>query len=194
MAVARIGRILRLPHEGARGYEDDVILELGVARHVRLRLAQSGPFLWRVDPRTSQFANNHGELRDAELFADIPDEVREVLLVFRHGGLRIHAVVPALIPDEASQFDLSSIIGGEILFKVRQGLADFGDHLHVIRADLTAGARRTKIAVEALTSPSGLDEQDLIAIGRADHVTELELRPEMVLTAIHGVADRQSAG
>ncbi|MEY3853592.1 MAG: hypothetical protein RI910_2572, partial [Verrucomicrobiota bacterium] len=119
--------------------------------------------------------------------------MREVLFVFRHGGLRIHAVVPALIPDEASQFDLSAVVSREILFQVRQGLADFSDHLHVIRTDLSAGAGRTEIPVEALTSPGGLDEQDLIAIGRTDHVPELELRSEVMLADIGAEPERQRA-
>ena len=99
MAMSRVRRILRLSHERARGHEDDVVLELGVVRHVRLRLAQGGPLLRGVDPRPREFTDDDRQLRDAELLADIPDQVREVLLVFRHGGLRVHAVVPALIPD-----------------------------------------------------------------------------------------------
>ena len=194
MAVARIRRVFRLPHESARRDEDDVILKLRIARHIGLRLAQGGPFLRGVEPRAREFADDDRKLRGAELFADISDQVREVLFVFRYGGLRFHAVVPALIPDEAGQFDLRPVVSREILLQVRQGLADFGDHLHVIRTDLAAGARRTEIPVEALASPRGLDEQDLIAIGRADHVTELELRAEMMFAAIHRIADRQSAG
>ena len=120
--------------------------------------------------------------------------MREVLLVFRDGGLGIHTIVPSLIPDEASQLNWGAVVGRKIFLQVRQSRTDLGHHLRVIRTDHAARAGRAEIAVEALTSPSGLDEQDLIAVDLADDMAKLELRPEMVLTAIHGVADRQSAG
>ena len=189
MPVARIRRVLRLADEVTSRHKHDVVLKLRIFRHVRLRLTQSRPLLRRVDPGTGQLADDHGELRRTELLADIANQVHQILLILRDGGLGIHTIVPTLIPDEPGQLDRGTVVGRKILLQVRQGRTDFGHHLRVIRTDHAARARRTKIAVEALTSPSGLDEQDLIAIGLSDDMAKLELRPEMVLTAIHGVAD-----
>ena len=194
MAMARIGRVLRLADEITGRHEHDVILEFRAFGDGGLGVSQSRPLLRCVDPGTRQLADDHGKLRRTELLADIANQVHQILLILGDSGLRIHAVVPTLIPDEASQLDRGTVIGRKILLQVRQSRTDFGDHLKIIWADHSAGAGRAEIAVEALTSPSGLDEQDLIAVDLADDMAKLELRPEMVLTAIHGVADRQSTG
>ena len=113
----------------------------------------------------------------------------EVLFILRYGGLRIHAVVPTLIPDEAGELDLRAVVCREILLQIGQRLTHLGDHLRVIRTDLTAGARRTEIAIEALASPGGLDEQHLVAVGLTDDVSELIFGTEVMLAHVRTEAE-----
>jgi hypothetical protein len=118
----------------------------------------------------------------------------EVLLILWHGGLRIHAVVPTLIPDEAGELDLRAVVSREILLQVCQRLTHLGDHLRVIWTDLTASARRTEITIEALASPSGLDEQHLIAVGLTDDMPELILGAEVMLADIRTETEGKRTG
>ena len=69
-----------------------------------LGLAELGPFRWRLDPWAGEFADDDGELGRLQITANIVDEVHQVLLILGHGSLGVHAIVPALIPDEASEF------------------------------------------------------------------------------------------
>ena len=158
MTMTRVRRILRLAHEITGRDEDDVILEFRALRDGGLRVAQGCPFLRGVDPWARQLADDDREFRHAKLLTHIVDQMDEVLFILRHGGLGIHTVVPALIPDEAGQLDRGTVVSRKIFLQIRQCFADFGDHLKIIRADLAASARRTEITVQALASPCRLDE------------------------------------
>lgn len=120
--------------------------------------------------------------------------MNQVLLVLRHGVLRIDAIVPALIPDEAGQLVALPLVRREVRLEIGQRLAHVGQHLRVIRADRTAGAGRAEVLVETLAAPGDLDEQHLVVEVVAEDVAELQLRTEVMLAAVDGEAHRERPG
>ena len=81
----------------------------------------------------------------------------------------------------------------EVLPDRTERLAILRDHPGVVGPGRPLRARRPKVLVEALATPRGLDQQDRLIEVVADDVAELELGPEVVLAAIHRVADGQLA-
>ena len=119
MTMARIRGVLRLADEVTSRHKHDVVLEFRAFGDGGLGVSQSRPLLRCVDPGSGQLADDHGELRRPELLADIADQVREVLLILRDGGLGIHTIVPTLIPDEAGQLDRGTIVSRKVLLQIR---------------------------------------------------------------------------
>ena len=191
MAVAGIRRIFGFADEIVRLDEEHVASELGTCRCRRLGLAQRGPLARGLHPRAGQLTDDDRQVRRVQFLAHVLDEVHQVGFVFRHGRLRLAAVVPSLIPYEAAEFVAAAVIAGEIGLQIRQRLANFRDHLRVVRTYLAARARRAEILVQALAAPRGLDDQDLIVEVVADDPAELQLRAKVMLVAVDGEAHGQ---
>ena len=75
--------------------EQDGPFELGSLGSFPLSVPQRCPFFGSLDPRAGQFADDDRQLRSVELFADIVNEVDQILFVLGNRMLRIDAVIPA---------------------------------------------------------------------------------------------------
>src|SRR5262249_47457254 len=148
---------------------------------------------WRFDPGAGQLPDHYRQLGRLQVLANVLDQVDEVGLVLGDSRLRMDAVVPAVIPDEAGQFMTTAVVIGEVSFEVRERLANFRYHFLVIGPDFAAGTGWSKVLVEALAAPAGLDEQHLLLEMIADDMAELQLRPEVMFAAVRSVTERERA-
>ena len=114
------------------------------------------------------------------------DQVDEILLILRHGGPAVHAIVPALIPDEAGQFIAAAFQGGKFLIHVCERFPHLLNHERIIFSNFAARGRRTEIAIQTFSAPCSFDNQNRILNVIAHDMAELQFWTEMMLIAIHG--------
>ena len=189
VAVAGVRRILGVAHERRGGHEAcarrrSVAADLGARRGRGLRTPQRVPLVGRLYPRARQLADHHGKPRRIKLAPQVAHEVHQVLLVLGHGALWVAAVVPALVPDHARELGAA--------FGKRRDLAEgpverrvhVGHRARVVRPDRSPRGRRPEVGEQALAAPRDLHEQHGFVDRIAEHVTDPDLRPEVVLVEV----------
>jgi hypothetical protein len=95
---------------------------------------------------------------------------REVLLA---------SVIPALMPEEASEFVSLAFIGGEVVSDFSEGFLHFGEKLGVFLAGISRPGW-PKEAAEGLASPRTFDEKNLFFKVITDDVAKCEFRADAI--------------
>mmetsp|Transcript_14173 Transcript_14173/g.30025 ORF Transcript_14173/g.30025 Transcript_14173/m.30025 type:complete len:208 (-) Transcript_14173:157-780(-) len=127
--------------------------------------------------------NSHhkGQVRDAQVRANVPDEIGQVGFVFfRHSV--VASVVPSLVPRKACQFVIDvattttsattiTAITANDPVELREGLKDGGQHRFVVQAGRSTRRRGPEIDREALSPPGHLDEEVTIIRSSSSAIT-----------------------
>ena len=129
------------------------------------------------------FGNDERKLGNAQIVADIADEVGQIRFILVVVPL-VDTVVPSLMPAEAHEFVPLVVIAGKLSRQIVQDVIDVAENFTVVGPH--AGTSRTggaEVDGQTLAAPGRLDQQDLLVIEIADHVAEPQLGSDHITGA-----------